>query len=63
MVKKLLKLLEVNCHEFRLHNDFADNLVTRGLSPLPVSVQDNEWLSCIILTIFNKFQDAKSKFY
>jgi hypothetical protein len=23
----------LSCHEFRLHNDFAENLVTRGLSP------------------------------
>jgi hypothetical protein len=27
-----------------LHNDFAESLLTRGLSPLPVCVLDNEQL-------------------
>jgi hypothetical protein len=31
----------ISCHEFRLHNDFAESLVTRGLSPLPVCVLDD----------------------
>jgi hypothetical protein len=31
----------VSCYEFRLHNDFAESFVTRGLSPLPVCVLDN----------------------
>ena len=31
----------ISCHEFRLHNDFAESLVTRGLSPLPVCVLSN----------------------
>ena len=42
-----MKPLELSCHEFRLHNDFADSLVTRGLSPLPVCVLDNERLNFI----------------
>ena len=42
-----MKPLKLSCHEFRLHNDFADSLVTRGLSPLPVCVLDNEQLSKI----------------
>jgi hypothetical protein len=31
----------ISCYEFRLHNDFAESLLTRGLSPLPVCVLDN----------------------
>ena len=28
-----------------MHNDFAESLLTRGLSPLPVCVLDNEQLT------------------
>ena len=34
--------MPISCDEFRLHNDFAENFVTRGLSPLPVCVLDNK---------------------
>jgi hypothetical protein len=36
-----LLLSVISCYEFRLHNDFAESFVTRGLSPLPVCVLDN----------------------
>ena len=35
----------ISCYEFRLHNNFAENCVTRGLSPLPVCVLDKEQLN------------------
>jgi hypothetical protein len=38
---KFNHLTSVSCHEFRLHNDSVESLVTRGLSPLPVCVLDN----------------------
>jgi hypothetical protein len=31
----------ISCYEFRLYNDFAESLLTRGLSPLPVCILDN----------------------
>ena len=34
----------VSCYEFKLHNDFAESLVKRGLSPLPICVLDSEQL-------------------
>jgi hypothetical protein len=37
-------LMLLSCHEFRLHNDFAESLLKRGLSPLPLCVLDNEQL-------------------
>jgi hypothetical protein len=33
--------LYLSCYEFKLHDDFAESFVTRGLSPLPVCVLDN----------------------
>jgi hypothetical protein len=41
---KLKNKSDLSCYEFRLHNDFAESFVTRGLSPLPVCVLDNEQL-------------------
>jgi hypothetical protein len=38
-LEKPYKIL--SCHEFRLHNDFAESFIIRGLSPLPVGVLDN----------------------
>ena len=32
----------LSCYEFKLHNDFAEIFVTRGLSPLPICVLDSE---------------------
>ncbi len=37
----LHSVLELSCYELRLHNDFAESFLTRGLSPLPVYVLDN----------------------
>ena len=38
------QLMTISCYEFKLHNDFAKSLVTRGLSPLPICVLDSEQL-------------------
>ena len=48
----------VSCYEFRLHNNFAENCVTRGLSPLPVCVLDKEQLIRDRVSLFQDWDDA-----
>jgi len=36
-----LQKLEISCHAFKLHSDFSEISVTRGLSPLPLCVLDH----------------------
>ena len=43
--------LQISCHKFRMHNGFLESLVTRGLSPLPVCILDNEQLTFFVFRI------------